>query len=171
VAKINAGFDEIADDKHALSSAQREEMEAQIASDMLIAECAECALIWAAETTKGEILDFRADTVPMAALGVALRTVPRAPNGSSPETRELQPHRRIAMTPIVHRAACVPAPAPAARARDGRPSRATSITNRAVGLLGGPSVQDVCALDVLLGAGSACCGCFPPNQPRRSMAF
>jgi hypothetical protein len=101
VAKINAGFDEIADDKHALSSAQREEMEAQIASDMLIAECAECALIWAAETTKGEILDFRADTVPMAALGVALRTVPRAPNGSSPETRELQPHRRIAMTPIV----------------------------------------------------------------------
>ena len=77
LAKINAGFDEIAEDKSALNQQQREEAEAQINADMLAAERGECALIWAAET-RGEILDFRPDTTPMAALGVALRTVPRA---------------------------------------------------------------------------------------------
>jgi hypothetical protein len=85
LAKIDAGFDEIADDKSALSQQQREEAEAQIGADMLAAERAECALIWHAEA-RGEILDFRPDTTPMAALGVALKTVPRAaPSGTSPE--------------------------------------------------------------------------------------
>ena len=77
LAKINAGFDEIADDKSALSQQQREEMEAQIASDMLSAERSECALIWHAEA-KGEVIDFRSTTSAQAALGVSLRTVPRA---------------------------------------------------------------------------------------------
>lgn len=82
LAKINAGFDEIADDKSALSQQQREEAEAQIGADMLAAERAECALIWHADD-KGEVIDFRCTTSPQAALGVALRTVPRAPNGPS----------------------------------------------------------------------------------------
>jgi hypothetical protein len=62
----------------AQNQAQREEAEAQINSDMLIAERSECALIWAAETLSNEILNFRADTTPSAAIGVSLRTVPRA---------------------------------------------------------------------------------------------
>ena len=86
LAKINAGFDEIADDKSALNQAQREEAEAQISAHMLAAERAECSAIWIAETRNNEILDFRPDTTPMAALGVALRTVPRAaPPPTSPE--------------------------------------------------------------------------------------
>ncbi|MCD9821625.1 hypothetical protein [Bradyrhizobium japonicum] len=85
LAKINAGFDEIADDKQALDQRQREEAEAQIGADMLAAERAECALIWHA-AAKDEVIDFRPTTSPQAVLGVALRTVPRAPSGpSSPE--------------------------------------------------------------------------------------
>jgi hypothetical protein len=45
LAKISAGFREIGDDKHALDQRQREEMEAQISADMLMAERSECALI------------------------------------------------------------------------------------------------------------------------------
>jgi hypothetical protein len=77
LAKINAGFDEIADDKSALSQQQREEMEAQISADSLAAERAECSLIWAA-AERGEVIDFRPDTSPQAALGVRLVVVPRA---------------------------------------------------------------------------------------------
>ena len=76
-AKIDAGFDEIADDRAALSQAQREEVEAQISADMLAIERAECGLIWIAES-RGEVLDFRSETSPMAALGIALQIVPRA---------------------------------------------------------------------------------------------
>ena len=60
LAKISAGFREIGDDKHALDQRQREEMEAQISADMLMAERSECALIWHAETQNNEIIDFRA---------------------------------------------------------------------------------------------------------------
>jgi hypothetical protein len=86
LAKINAGLDEVADDKAALSQQQREEMEAQISSDMLAIERAECALIWHAEAN-GEVIDFRSDTSPMAVLGVRLVTAPRAnPSpGTSPQ--------------------------------------------------------------------------------------
>ena len=65
---------------------QREEMEAQISSDMLMIERSECALIWAAEE-KGETIDFRADTSPQALLGLRLVNRPRAsPSpGTSPE--------------------------------------------------------------------------------------
>jgi hypothetical protein len=84
LAKINAGFDEIADDKNALSQQQREEAEAQIERDMLATERLEVACIWHA-AERGEIIDFRADTTPMAAIGVQLRTLPRAaPPPSSP---------------------------------------------------------------------------------------
>jgi hypothetical protein len=86
LAKISAGFREIGDDKHALDQRQREEMEAQISADMLMAERSECALIWHAETQNNEIIDFRATTSAAAVLGIALRTVPRAaPPPTSPE--------------------------------------------------------------------------------------
>jgi hypothetical protein len=81
LAKINAGLDEVADDKAALSQQQREEMEAQISSDMLAIERAECALIWHAEAN-GEVIDFsRSDTSPLAVLGLQLVHRPRV-NGS-----------------------------------------------------------------------------------------
>ena len=44
LAKINAGFDEIADERLALSQAQREEAEAGIRADMLATERSECSL-------------------------------------------------------------------------------------------------------------------------------
>ncbi|WP_338305172.1 hypothetical protein, partial [Bradyrhizobium ottawaense] len=72
LAKINAGFDGIADDKQALDQRQREEAEGQIGADMLAAERAECALIWHA-AAKGEVIDFRPTTSPQAVLGVDLR--------------------------------------------------------------------------------------------------
>ena len=83
--KVSAGFREIGDDTQALDQQQRETMLATISADRLIAERSECSLIWVG-AERGEIIDFRADTTPMAALGVSLRTVPRAPDGpSSPE--------------------------------------------------------------------------------------
>jgi hypothetical protein len=86
LAKINAGLDEAADDKAALSQAQREEMEAQISSDVLAVERAEVACIWAAEAQNNEIIDFRADTSPQGLLGLRLVNRPRAsPSGTSPE--------------------------------------------------------------------------------------
>jgi len=78
LAKINAGIDEAADDKAALSQQQREQMEAEISSDALTIERMECAVIWHAETHNNEILDFRADTSPQALLGVRLVNQPRA---------------------------------------------------------------------------------------------
>lgn len=82
--KASEGFREIGDDKNALDQRQREEMLATIDADSLAAERAECSLIWAAAQS-GEIIDFRAATRPAAAIGVALRTVPReVTSGSSP---------------------------------------------------------------------------------------
>jgi hypothetical protein len=78
--KIEAGLDEIADDTHALSAAQREEIEAQINSDELSISRAECSLIWAADA-KGEVIDFRPTTNAQAVLGVRLITAPHASNG------------------------------------------------------------------------------------------
>jgi hypothetical protein len=84
---VSADFREISDgDKDALSQAQREEMLATIVSDRLAAERCECSLIWHA-AARDEVIDFRAETTPMAAIGVALRTIPRATElpPSSPE--------------------------------------------------------------------------------------
>ncbi|MGY8633830.1 hypothetical protein RAD15_15240 [Bradyrhizobium sp. 14AA] len=84
LAKVYAGLDEAADDKHALDQQQRERMEAQISEDVLAIERSEVACIWHAEANKGEVIDFRPDTSPQALLGVTLRTVPRsAPSGTS----------------------------------------------------------------------------------------
>ena len=46
LSKINAALDEVSDDEHALDQQQREEMEAQISSDMLAIERNEAACIW-----------------------------------------------------------------------------------------------------------------------------
>jgi hypothetical protein len=55
-------------------------MLATIGADALAAERAECALIWHAES-KDEVLPFRADTSPLAVLGVRLVQAPyRAPD-------------------------------------------------------------------------------------------
>jgi hypothetical protein len=77
LAKINAEFDQISDDKNALSAAQREEALAEINQSALAIERAECSLIWHADAA-GETIDFRNDTTPQAVLGVRLITAPRA---------------------------------------------------------------------------------------------
>jgi len=77
LAKISAGFREIGDDKHALDQRQREEMEAQISADMLMAAQRVCVDL-ARRNADNEIIDFRATTSAAAVLGIALRTVPRA---------------------------------------------------------------------------------------------
>jgi hypothetical protein len=82
-AKISAAIDEAADDKAALSSAQREEMLAQIGSDTLMVERSICSLVWHAEFENGEVIDF-GDVSPQALLGVELIQRPRAsPSGTS----------------------------------------------------------------------------------------
>ena len=83
-SKICAGLDEISDDKNALDQGQRETMLATIDADSLLAERCEVACIYASQ--RGEAIAFRATTTPAAAIGVQLRTVPRAaPSGTSPE--------------------------------------------------------------------------------------
>jgi hypothetical protein len=60
-------------------------MEAQIMADALLIERSECALIWHAEA-KGETINFRSETTPMAVLGLRLVNRPRAsPLGTSLE--------------------------------------------------------------------------------------
>ena len=108
LAKINAGFDEIADDKVALSQAQREEAEARIRADMLATERSECSLIWIAES-RGEVIDFGSTTTPMAVLG---RSTPNHIACSSAGTSVEHGHDivgRTTMTPIVQprRLACL----------------------------------------------------------------
>jgi hypothetical protein len=71
VAKIEVSIDEIADDPAALSAKERQVREAQILADMLEIERSECSLIRAAEA-RGETIDFRVGTSPLALLGVAL---------------------------------------------------------------------------------------------------
>jgi hypothetical protein len=78
--KVTAGLREAADYKNALSQQHREEAEAEISSDMLAIERAECAMIWHAEA-EGQVIDFRADTSRQAVLGVRLVQAPyRAPD-------------------------------------------------------------------------------------------
>jgi hypothetical protein len=131
LAKINAAIDEAADDKVALSQQQREEMEAQINSDMLAAERCECSLIWAA-AQRGEVVDFRPDTTPMAALGVSLRTAPRV---ETPEPSSGTQLAMVAMTIVLPGRLACQDDHPAALARDWsvcrQPFRATFNTNRA----------------------------------------
>ena len=67
-----------------MNQAQREEMIAAIGVDMLAIARSECALIWHADA-KGELIYFRAETSPQAALGVRLVTQPRAVASSNGE--------------------------------------------------------------------------------------
>jgi hypothetical protein len=86
LAISNRELDEVADDKVAMDQKQRDIALAQIGADMLAIERNEVACIWAAEARNNEIIDFRRDTTPMAAIGVRLVTVPRAdPPPTSPE--------------------------------------------------------------------------------------
>jgi hypothetical protein len=71
--KISAGFREIGEGD-ALDQRQRAEALATISADRLAAERSEVSLIWAA-AERGEIIDFRSDTTPAAALGISLRTL------------------------------------------------------------------------------------------------
>jgi hypothetical protein len=80
--KMSAGFREIGDDESALNERQRAEALATISADRLAAERSEVSLIWAA-AERGEIIDFRSDTTPAAALGVSVRTLSPA---EAPET-------------------------------------------------------------------------------------
>jgi hypothetical protein len=85
LSKINAAFDETADDKHALSRAQREQVEAQIAGDELEIHRRICAVVWHADA-EGEIIDFPENTPPQALLGLQLVQETRAEaRGTSPE--------------------------------------------------------------------------------------
>jgi hypothetical protein len=85
LAMSNSELDEIADDKVAMDQKQRDIALAQTNSDRLAAEKSEVSLIWAAEA-RGDVIDFRSDTTPCAAIGVALKNVPRAaPPSTSPQ--------------------------------------------------------------------------------------
>jgi hypothetical protein len=52
---------------------KRQEAEATITGDMLAVERSECALIWHADA-KGDVIDFRSTTSPLAVLGLNLTT-------------------------------------------------------------------------------------------------
>lgn len=71
IERIEGLIDVAADDAHALSELERQEMEAQISSDMLAVERSEVALIRYAEA-RGEVIDYRRDCSPAAVLGVEL---------------------------------------------------------------------------------------------------
>lgn len=86
LAISNSELDEVADDKVALDQKQRDIALAQVSADMLSNERTRVRL-HLGRRMRGEVIDFRADTTPMAVLGVALRTVPRVkPSpGTSPD--------------------------------------------------------------------------------------
>jgi hypothetical protein len=66
-------IDSESDDSCALSQQQREVKCAAIESDALMIERHECVVIWDAQA-RGEAIEFRADTSPLAVLGLALET-------------------------------------------------------------------------------------------------
>ena len=92
LARINAGIDEAADDKAAMSQQQRDEAEAQINSDALLIERSECALIWEVEA-QGEMIDFQQRYERRwQCLGLGSSTS-RAPNPSG--TSPMHPYRIV----------------------------------------------------------------------------
>ena len=56
---------------------------ADVGAEALKAERAECAIIHWLETEKGELVDYREGTSPLALLGVELETVPPVLPGTS----------------------------------------------------------------------------------------
>jgi hypothetical protein len=66
--------EECENDAHALSAADRQVKLAEIASDKLMCERHEAALIWHLKS-QGDATEFRVDSDPQAILGIALQTV------------------------------------------------------------------------------------------------
>lgn len=75
IAKIETEIDAAADDEAALSESEREVKAAETAIDVLAVERQEVALLRIAEA-KGQVIDFRHDTSPLAVLGCRLITAP-----------------------------------------------------------------------------------------------
>jgi hypothetical protein len=71
LAKIEAAIIEQSDDAAALTTLQREQQSAQIASDRLEVERQECSLVWRMQHD-GAAVEFRSDTDIRAVLGIAL---------------------------------------------------------------------------------------------------
>ena len=141
LAISNSELDEVADDKVAMDQKQRDIALAQINEDRLAAERGKFRLIWAAEARNNEILDFRPDTTPCVAIGVALKTVPRAALSPSSPEHACESFNRVAGGGEHDRAAGGLA-ACFLTGMHGRwtvcrapPSRAISITDRAAGSL------------------------------------
>jgi hypothetical protein len=120
-----------ADDKAALTHEARQKAEAETMGDLLAVERDESWFVWQAQS-QGLPVEHRPDISPLALLGVRLVTTPRVTE--APETSRGF-HGRCGDEPDrAAGAACVPATySGTARARDGRLSRATPITNRAAG--------------------------------------
>ena len=74
-----------ADDKAALTHADREVCTAEVMGDLIDIERQEASAVWLAQS-QGLPVEHRSDISPLALLGVRLITAPRATNGpSSPE--------------------------------------------------------------------------------------
>lgn len=77
IKKLDAEIASEADDPAALSHEERREREAEVMGDLLACERDECSLTWQA-MEQSQPVEFRGDISPLAVLGIALRTVPRA---------------------------------------------------------------------------------------------
>jgi len=80
ISVLDAFADEASDDPAALTHEARQQREAKVMGDLLAVERDESALVWRAMDEKLPV-DHRADISPLALLGVALVTAPRATNG------------------------------------------------------------------------------------------
>jgi hypothetical protein len=81
IKRLDAEIDAEADDKEALSHADRQKRSAEVLSDLLEVERHEASLVWRAQSERLPA-EHRADCDPRAILGVVLANAPR--NGSSP---------------------------------------------------------------------------------------
>jgi hypothetical protein len=85
VKRLDAEIDAEADDKAALSHADREVRSAEVQCDILEQERLEAAAVWLAQS-QGLLVEHRPDCSALAILGCRLITAPRASNGhTSPE--------------------------------------------------------------------------------------
>ncbi|MGB7013346.1 MAG: hypothetical protein WBD97_23485, partial [Pseudolabrys sp.] len=83
IAKLDEEITNEADDKNALSHAERERRSAEVASDLLATEREECSWLWKAMDEKLPVA-FRGDTNPVALLGLQLvSATPDQSRGSS----------------------------------------------------------------------------------------
>ena len=94
IKRLDAEIDVEADDGTALSHEAREKAEAEVMSDLLDIERQEAELTWLAQSQNLPV-EHRADISPLALLGVALVTTPRA---EAPETTQGYSHGRARWT-------------------------------------------------------------------------